>query len=78
MHGLVTAMRVLGNAGAQVLFGWMYSITEYLITTDPGRFDRLVLQIREGDDRTVALEKAYGHKLAELRANWEKWLATAK
>jgi hypothetical protein len=50
----------------------------YLIKTDPVKFDKFVLNIADGDDTAVAMEKAYGKKIKDMQADWMKWIFTQK
>jgi hypothetical protein len=54
----------------------MYSMVMFLHMSDPVRFDRMTQYIALGDDSPVAIEKAYGKKIAELQAFWPQWIAT--
>ena len=51
-----------------------YSIVSFLIKTDPQRFDKLVLNIRDGMESGPALEKAYGRKVKDLQIIWFGWI----
>jgi hypothetical protein len=50
------------------------SAVRCLIELDPTRLDYLMQNIKNGDDSTTAIEKAYGRKLAELEAYWQWWV----
>ena len=55
-----------------------YSAVSFLIKNDPVRFDTFIQHIKAGDDSTPALEKAYGHKLAEIQSAWLQWVQLQK
>lgn len=51
-----------------------FSMVSFLIKTDPIKFDRFVLVIKEGEDVGPALEKTYGKTVADLQKEWAQWL----
>jgi len=53
-----------------------YSMVSFLIKIDAKRFDKFVLNIKEGMDAGPAIEKAYGKKPTELEAFWKQWIPT--
>jgi len=55
-----------------------YSMVSFLIKSDPQRFTKLVLAVREGHPSPVALKMAYGRSVEELQNMWAAWALTAK
>jgi len=55
-----------------------YSMVSFLIKSDPQRFTKLVLAVREGHPSPVALKLAYGRSVEDLQNMWAAWALTAK
>jgi len=55
-----------------------YSMVSFLIKSDPQRFSKLVLAVREGHPSPVALKLAYGRSVEDLQNMWANWALTAK
>jgi DNA-directed RNA polymerase subunit M/transcription elongation factor TFIIS len=65
-----------GSAMKALDYLTIYSIVEYMMTTDPKLFTKLCLSFRDGMGSEQAIEKTYGRDYKQVQQLWAQWATT--